>query len=136
MDKKDKKEFDNQTEEINNIIDENNENDKVENKSDTNQKSPDYKEKEVDERSFSEKVEDKIDDVVYGAQKIIYGDIDNYSENIPAMIRDPDNEIRHINKVQTRRNFNKWLFGKKGAKVFFTLVAIALVIGLIVSFVG
>ena len=136
MDKKDKKEFDNQTEEINNIIDENNENDKVENKSDTNQKSPDYKEKEVDERSFSEKVEDKIDDVVYGAQKIIYGDIDNYSENIPAMIRDPDNEIRHINKVQTRRNFNKWLFGKKGAKVFLTLVAIALVIGLIVSFVG
>lgn len=92
-------------------------------------------EEEKDNRTFSEKLEDTLDDIVYNTQKAIYGDIDNFSENIPAMQRHPDNEIRHINKVQTRRNFNKWLFGKKGYKIIFAIFAVCIIIGLIVSFV-
>lgn len=135
MEEKDNKELNkdnldnNQNEEEKNNSVDNNFNDK-------NQADEETLDDEKDTRSFSEKIEDAVDDIVYDTQRIIYGDIDNFSENIPAMMRDPDNEIRHINKVQTRRNFNKWLFGKKGYKVLLALFGIALAIGLIVSFVG
>lgn len=94
---------------------------------------------EEDDRSFiekaSEKVEDTLDDVMGGVQDIVYGPKGSFTHDIPATMEDP-NGIRHINKVQTRRNIRKRLFGKKGAIIFLVIMLIGIAIGLIVHYVG
>ena len=76
-----------------------------------------------------------MDNVMGGIQDFIYGEQNDPNTDIPVTIEKPSG-IRKVNKIQTRRNFNKWLFGKKGKWIFLGIVAFAIIIGLIVSFVG
>ena len=82
-----------------------------------------------DNRSIGEKIEDGMDEVVAGVQDFFYGERKNFNEDIPATMVDPDSEIRHVNKVQTRRNFNK-KYGAKFIKWLFIILGIGLVVSL------
>ena len=93
-------------------------------------------EPEGDTRSLGEKIEDTMDEVVARTQEFFYGERHSMAEDLIATMPDPDTEIRHVNKVQTRRNINKKILGKKGAKIFLVIVAVVMVIGLIVHFIG
>ena len=85
--------------------------------------------KEKDNRSFGEKVEDTMDDVVYGVQNFLYGERKGLKEDIPATMPDPDNEIRHVNKQQTRANFSR----KYGFKILkWMFLSIPIIIGIVI----
>ena len=86
--------------------------------------------REVDNRSFCEKLEDGMDEVVVSVQDFLYGERKSFTEDIPATMLDSDNEIRHIDKVQTRRNFNK-KFGYKFLKVFFIIGGVVVAFSLL-----
>ena len=116
----------------------NNENNDENNNNENNNKNDNknIKKKEKDNRSFSEKTEDAMDGFFGGLQDLMYGPGDNYTEDIPATIEKP-NGIREINKVQTRRNFNKrFIFNKTFGKIVLGIFLIAILIGAITGIVA
>ena len=84
---------------------------------------------------LGERIDDAMDDIVGGLYDFIYGERKNFTEDIPATMPDPDNEIRHINKVQTRRNFNR-RYGKVIVKIFLGFVLFAIIISVITFIIG
>ena len=89
------------------------------------------KQKSDDDLDLGDKIEGVMDDVA----TFFYGEKGSYTEDIPATMYN-SNGRRVVNKVQTRRNFNKRLFGKKGQLIFLIIVGIMFLIGFIVSIIG
>ena len=75
---------------------------------------------------LSERIDDKIDEIVGGAYDFIYGEKKDPNRDIPATMPDPDNEIRHINKVQTRRNILNRIGRGRVIKILLIILAIGL----------
>lgn len=86
-------------------------------------------------KSLSEKIDDAMDDAVGGLYDAIYGEGNDFTHDIPATMPDPDNEIRHINKVQTRRNFNK-RFSKYILKGFLIVFGLGILAYILLFIIG
>ena len=88
-----------------------------------------------DNRSLGEKIEDKIDDIVATTQDILYGERKNINEDIPATMPDPDNEIRHVNKIQTRKNISKKIMKNGGWKILTGVLVFGLLMTLVITLI-
>ncbi|MBQ8885960.1 MAG: hypothetical protein IJY62_06305 [Clostridia bacterium] len=82
---------------------------------------------EEDNRPLSEKIEDKLDEVVYKAQNAVYGERKGLNEDIPATMEDPSG-FRRINKHATRRNIGRMIL--RNPKII--LIALGIFVGAIV----
>lgn len=92
------------------------------------EKNKNLGEKETDNRTFSEKAEDVVEEVIENVQDVVYfGSGDDYQNDIPATIEKP-NGFRKVVKVQTRKNFNRRFFGKKGFIILISIILIGLAI--------
>ena len=98
-----------------------------------------YTPKETKEKltfsDISEKVEDTVEDIMITIDETIYGDSHDFTHDIPAMMEMPD-KPRKINKIQTKRNILNRLLGRKGNLILLAILGIAMIIGLIVTFIG
>ena len=73
---------------------------------------------------------DRITDAIDDFQDAILGPGDDFQNDIPA-VHKLDSGRRQVNKVQTRKNINKKLFGKWGYKALGIIIALGLIISLI-----
>ena len=83
-----------------------------------------------DPRSLGEKIGDGVEDALDSVQDIFYGD--DFQNDIPATMVN-GNGRKVVNKVQTRRNFNKRLFSKGGWKLLVFGILLILLIGWILG---
>ena len=87
-------------------------------------------EKEVekkDNRSLGEKIEDGYDEVIGTMEDIVYGENPDFQSDIPATMPKGDNG-RRVNKIQTRKNINKKVFGKWGYKALAIIIGVGLIV--------
>ena len=91
--------------------------------------------KEKDPRSLGDKIEDGLDEVMGSVQDFFYGENNDFTKDIPATMEKPSG-IRKVNKVQTRRNFNKILFKSKFFKIILILFLIGLGFSLLITLIG
>ena len=78
--------------------------------------------------------EDKLEGAMDSVQDFFYGERKSFTEDIPATMETPQG-IRKINKVQTRRNIHKKLFGKKGPIILLIILGVGVLIGLIITLI-
>ena len=83
---------------------------------------------------LGEKIEDKADDIFGAMEDAIFGENPDFSKDVPASMVNGSG-VRKINKVQTRKNLNKKILGKKGYKIMGIVIIVMLIIGLIVTLI-
>ena len=98
-----------------------------------NEKLTNEKEEVIEEkRPLGERIEDGVEEFFETTQDAIYGGPgDDPRNDIPSTIRKP-NGVRKINKVQTRKNINRKLFGNK---TFLKVILIILGLGIFGSII-
>ena len=92
-------------------------------------KKPENKTEEKDTRTLGQKIEDGYDEVIGTMEDIVYGENPDFQNDIPATMPRGDNG-RRVNKVQTRKNINKKIFGKWGYKALAIIIGIGLLVTL------